>query len=241
MTAGGAAGGLAGYLRVKEGAAEGRQQTPLDFFRFVATGIIAAFALPVFLSLAKSPLVADVLAKEDDYPDMLIFAGFCIVAGFSAGPFLEKLSGQLVQEVRQLKGRVTNVEGEVKEVGGNVEKVEARVDSELEGLDQRAASPESKETHPPAFPEQLRSEARGVSLTDKEYAALRALTTKSYRTRSGIAEDAGVSKTKISEILEGLMERNLAEPTISPNTGGRRFKITDLGRAVLQSQQDKTP
>jgi len=87
----------------------------------------------------------------------------------------------------------------------------------------------------------LRSEARGVSLTDKEYAALRALTTKSYRTRSGIAEDAGVSKTKISEILEGLMERNLAEPTISPNTGGRRFKITDLGRAVLQSQQDKTP
>jgi DNA-binding MarR family transcriptional regulator/membrane protein implicated in regulation of membrane protease activity len=250
MVVGGAIGGLANFLRATEGASEAQPhaRTPLDFFRLIATGIAAALALPLFLSLAKSPLITDILSKDDTYPDMLIFAGFCIVAGFSAGPFLDRLSGQLGQEVRQIKGRVTQVEGDVKQtkgavekVEGAVEKVEGRVDSELEGLDQKSVTPESIEVRAQAMSsERLRSEARSITLTDTEHAALRALTTKAYRTRSGIAEDAGVSKTKISEILEDLAARSLVERTTSPNTGGLRFKITDLGRAVLQLRGEMT-
>jgi len=221
MVLGGAAGGLANFLRAPDGTGDIASRSLSDLLRLIAIGIIAALSLPLFLSLAKSKLISDILNESTNYSDMLILGGFGIVAGFTAGPFLDRLSGQVLQEVKRRAEH-------------NEKKID-QVETQIERLDEN--SPAAQQTTVPtdeAATPQILQAARRVDLTTVEREVLRGLTTKAYRTRSGLADDAGVSKTRISEILEALIDRGLAEPTLSPNTGGRRFKLTELGRAAVQ-------
>jgi DNA-binding MarR family transcriptional regulator len=72
-----------------------------------------------------------------------------------------------------------------------------------------------------------------VDLDDTESAVLRALTRMSFRTATGAAAEAGVSRFAVGEILDQLVSKGLAEMTASPTTKRIRWAITPAGIAAL--------
>ncbi|HET6940661.1 MAG TPA: hypothetical protein VFH89_00720 [Sphingomicrobium sp.] len=52
-----------------------------------------------------------------------------------------------------------------------------------------------------------------------------------------MAQDSGIPRNQISEVLEELHRRKLATSTKSPSTGGARWLITKRGEALLKSRR----
>ena len=72
--------------------------------RFITAGAIVAFAVPLFLSVAKSSLIADLLGKatsDQFFPNALVLIGFCVVAGFASRRFMNSLAARVMQMERK--------------------------------------------------------------------------------------------------------------------------------------------
>jgi hypothetical protein len=81
-------------------------------------GFTAAFVVPLFLSLARSSLISDILSRKaadgtPDLSDMLILAGFCIVAALSARTFMQGVSRQVMNIARETREQVAYVNQKV--------------------------------------------------------------------------------------------------------------------------------
>jgi outer membrane murein-binding lipoprotein Lpp len=98
---GGAAGGLANHLLLPP--PQGEQRRLWGAVRSVVGGAIVALTVPLFLSLAQSGLVKNVLnAAQDFSSDILILIGFCVVAGFAAQRFIDSLAVKIMRLERQV-------------------------------------------------------------------------------------------------------------------------------------------
>ncbi|MDX2072562.1 MAG: YEATS-associated helix-containing protein [Haliscomenobacter sp.] len=89
-------GGLANYLNSKK---EERH-----FWRSAIMGIVAAFTIPLFLNVVDSNLIAE----EVNLRGYLVFSGFCVLAAFYAGKFLEGLSTQVLQNLQKKVEETSN-------------------------------------------------------------------------------------------------------------------------------------
>jgi hypothetical protein len=227
----GLVGGYAGYLNEGDppppppGDAGQQAAAPARSpWLLLLLGIVAAACVPLFLSLVKSSLINDILTKSgaQRLEPILVFAGLCLVAAFSARRFIASVSDKILQ-------RISNVEVKAEDAKKTAQLVAAEVD--LEAADD-AREPRPAEAGPQGEDVALLpSEAEPV--TPEERRVLQAMTKRTYRTRTGIAEDSGISKMRISELLEYLADRKLALPVKSPRTGGSRWIITQRGLAAL--------
>lgn len=198
--------------------------------RFLFLGVVAAACVPLFLSLLKSGLITGIFRAPDSapaYEDYLIFIGLCLVAAVSARRFIDSITQQLIRrldEVDAKAGRAAAAAAEAREVAH-----EAVVEVE-------AADDEEGDEQPAEGPELSMAEARAApaEVTPSERRALEAMTKHRMRTRTGIAEDSGISRNRISELLEALADKGLARPTSSKRTGGARWAITNKGRAAIE-------
>ena len=91
----GGLGGVAAFLTTSKTAST---QIRFGMAGFAMVGIIAAFTVPLFLSLLKSNILNEVKNGENSEA-YLIFGGFCILAGFSAKAFLSTLSDRVINEL----------------------------------------------------------------------------------------------------------------------------------------------
>jgi hypothetical protein len=205
--------------------------------RFLVLGVVAAACVPLFLSLLKSDVVRQIFTARDGagnsvppaYESYLIFIGLCLIAAFSARAFITSISKQVMQRLN--------------EVDRKVEKATETADDAIvvaqEAVDEaRSADPANADHRPEleAITEGEEAEGTGPSgapLTPVERNALLAMATRTYRTATGIAQDAGISRAEVSEVLDGLAARRLALPTTSPSSGGKRWIITKRGRAAI--------
>ena len=153
----GGLGGVAAFLTTSKTAST---QVRFGLTGFAMVGIIAAFTVPLFLSLLQSNILNEVKNGENSEA-YLIFGGFCILAGFSAKAFLSTLSDRVINEL-------TNKMADSQQ----------RADVQIQELKDNLAYRQQKETtsaadqNSPLLPKLSQP---GRSLSDLEKKVLRAL------------------------------------------------------------------
>ncbi len=220
MILAGAAGGFASWLLAPADEQEGGGGVRFGMFGYVAVGIVAAFVVPLFLSMAQSDLIGNE-AKIADLSNIFVFVGFCIIAGFSARAFIQTISDRLLAEVQQVREQQIETTDQMEELRDNVTERAPMLDTN-EG-------PEGVADIDP----EIRSIAEALS-TD-EVAALKATAQMTMRTRTGIARDGEIATNRISSVLENLIAKGLCERTQSERTGNLRFRVTAKGIDALKA------
>lgn len=230
-------GGLAAALADEAVRPESSRRT---YGRYLLLGVIASACVPLFLSLVRSKLTQDMFQLTADkatgqrfpdyYESYLVFIGICLIAAFSARRFIDSISKQVLQRLEEVRETAQGAA----ETAADARQVAHEAVSEVESADDNmATTPEGYEDD---SSDGLTEELGPLVISDAERRALQALSKRTYRTRTGIAEDAGISRNRISEILDSLHGKKLAVPTTSPTTGGARWIITKRGEAALQGR-----
>ncbi len=220
MILGGAAGGLASWLLAPVDEQDGAG-VRFGVKGYIAVGIVAAFVVPLFLSMAQSELISPKGDAALEAGDIFIFVGFCIIAGFSARGFIQTISDRLLAEVQQVREQQIEASDQMEELRDNVAERSPVHDAES-GLESVA---------------EIDPETRSVAeaLSTDEVAALKATALMTMRTRTGIARDGEIATSRISSVLEKLIDKGLIERTQSERTGNLRFRITARGIDALKA------
>lgn len=178
MAASGLLGGLVNYW----GASQALSQSELyPFLKRISAGLAAAFAVPLFLNMISSSLVAD---SKTDPLKLLVIAGFCIVAAISSKAFIESLSKRLLNQVEQL-------------------------DKDQKSLREDVEPVLTKEKEP--MEDQVSIVSRyDLDDDDKNALKALASTKWSMRSLSGIMKDSGLKDIKAVWSLTKLCEQGLA-------------------------------
>lgn len=243
ILAAGLVGGLAAHtVAGRSNNPEGGAAVQPAMQEFLLLGVVAAACVPLFLSLLKSQLLADIFkvtgadgkAIPMAYEPYLIFLGLCLIAAFSARRFIDTVSSQVFQRLEKVDAKAEKAEAKASHAVETAETAKEVANEAVEEVE----SADNVDPPRPADLAQVRKldaakSAVAPDITSEERKILEAMTIKTYRTRSGIAEDSGVSRNRISELLEGLADRKLALPTKSPRTGGARWIITRRGRDAI--------
>lgn len=212
----GGLGGFAAWL-LSPGLEDQDKGIRYKAFGYIAVGMIASILVPLFLSMAQSELIKE-QGGFKNLADAFIFAGFCIVAGFSARAFMTTISEKVLNEMQR----------KVQDADQRAEQMQEEFDELRDNVRPDAPAPD------PKLPEdETQSLVEALDSTEKR--VLRSTGTLTMRTASGIARDAEVPKTQVSKIVEELIAKDLAERTTSPSTGDLRFKVTPKGVAVLNA------
>ena len=226
----GVAGGFAGYfISLDRGTAKPEPSEAASakivapWFKYVFLGIIAAFIVPLFLSLAKSDLVTDIIKDSTAASsDLLIFAGFCLIAATSSQAFIQSLSDRILREARDT----------AKAADEKAEAAQEQVEQVAESL----AEPEEEEEEAVARFGRAAMAAQPLPALDKEATQiLRELKKGEWvlRSRSGLAGRTGLSKTVVTVKLEELLKAGLVRRIPIERKGGKirtRWAITPGGR-----------
>jgi DNA-binding MarR family transcriptional regulator len=214
IVVGGVVGGWAAYLSAQR-APDG---PPPSFRPFLVLGVTASACVPLFLSLVRSNLVDEIFRARQGQPfeEYLVLLGLCLVAAFSARAFIESVSSRIIRDLETVREENQSLREDVLETRELVD------DQGSQQLSQEAIAPT-----------EMVDESDLPPVSDAEIRALRAMMNASYRTATGIANDIGIARHRIGEMLDSLASKGLVERTISPNTRGQRWRITPIGVAAL--------
>jgi DNA-binding MarR family transcriptional regulator len=212
--------------------------------RFLLLGVVAASIIPLFLSLTDSRLLETILKGGRGVQALegyLVLIGLCLIAAFSSRAFIATVQQQLFRRMEKVEEKAAdakstaadakNVADDAKETALDAKATSSDLSREAELADEKTARSQPEAQSSPRLSEAVGDSS--IILDADERAALRALTKRTHRTMSGVAEDSQISRSRISELLERLAQRGLAEPTTSPNTGGLRWRITPRGISAL--------
>jgi len=191
----------------------------------MCAGVASALLVPLFLKTIGSNLLSESQLGPNE---LLVLAGFCLIAAISSRAFMQSLADKVLQEARKATQDVNVARQEMKE---QIEKVEDLV-SEPEAPVISVTVSDQK-----SYP----ANGQEIDLAPEEVAILKALTDSRFvmRTFSGIALETRIPKDKISSILDDLRKRDLAEVIDRPK--GKRAVITASGRvALLNALSEKT-
>jgi len=224
MTVAGFAGGLANHLS-GTGTENGEPSSSRIFATNMLISLVAAFTTPLFLSLAKSSLVADLLKTAGPgqlfSADIFIFFGFCLVAAFSARVFVQNLTNVVLNLKREQKA----LRSEVEVIESDVTDLNAEIQSAPD------ASAGTDETPAPSSKRFVAS----TGLEPQEHYMLMALVSRPFTWRSvaGVRKELGLSRETAALVLEGLVARQLVDSKPSRSSGNSLYRITAAGRAAL--------
>jgi hypothetical protein len=223
MIATGIAGGLAGYFisldrgtdrQARSGESSTRIVAP--WLKYVFLGITAAFIVPLFLSLAKSSLVGDLLKGGPVTSDIFVFAGFCLVAATSSRTFIQSISDRVLREAREARETAEAAQKQVEQAVDSITEPES--DEEPVAQTQATAGEGA-----PAAPVSDRGKDILLGLRDRGY---------TLRSTSGLAKDTGIQKEEVIEELKQLNNDGLVRMASITRKGKPRIRwmITPAGR-----------
>ncbi len=178
------------------------------FFRSVFIGLAAAFLVPLFLNMISSNLIAEIDIKKSN---LLIFAGFCLIASISSKAFIDSVSKKIINE---LNNKIKDINEEVKPI---IEK-------------------ETETDEPPK--KELGNEENTSTILfnpndSKRVKLLRTLYNGKYTYRSlnGIISDLNMNSIVVNKILNHLISNDYVAQITGKN--GMRFYITSKGREFI--------
>ncbi len=198
MLIAGGLGGLANYLTTE---IEDDEKFPA--WRRVIVGAIAAIAVPAFLDMISS----EIISKDMDVKNYFVFAGFCLLAGFSSKAFLTSMSKGLLDRVKNMEDRQKSLESEV--------------DPILE-----------KETEPD---QDEQPDGLLTDLTEQQKTVLKALANPNYTRRylKGIISETALAITEVSHALNQLKDLQLVRHRT--NKSSELYWLTQKGRAIAKT------
>ncbi|MFC1577637.1 YEATS-associated helix-containing protein [Thermodesulfobacteriota bacterium] len=224
MGGAGAFGGVVNYMFLAKEQLEGWR----SFFASLIGGLAASFIMPLFLKTISSNLVANLLdtkgitdasgklQPKGNAEDVLVFAGFCLIAAISSKAFIQTLSDKVLREAREAKKRTKDLEEEV-------DVMQETVSPLVESEDTQFTQIESEEK--PGFPH----------VTTDEGKVLKALANSRYtlRSPSGLAKDLRKEREDVLNLLEELKAKGHVRESNRKNRG-IRWSISTSGRMVVQ-------
>jgi hypothetical protein len=172
-------GGFVNYWGAPQALA---QSESYPFLKRMSAGIAASFAVPLFLNMISSSLVAD---SKSDPLKLLVIAGFCIVAAISSKAFIESLSKRLLNQVEQL-------------------------DKDQKTLREDVEPVLTKEKEPPVVDQVSIASRYNLDDDDKNVLKVLANPKWSMRSLSGIMKDTGFKDIKTVWSLTKLCNQALA-------------------------------
>jgi hypothetical protein len=232
----GGLGGLAGYL-LRPSEKDARSFS--GAVRFITAGAIVALAVPLFLSVAKSSLIADLLGKATSdqlFLNALVLIGFCVVAGFASRRFMNSLAARVMQMERKTEKAQETSEKAQETSEKALENSEEAVQT-AETVDESIGRAMANERHDdggdeaPA-PMNAAIKELAATLGPDEKAVLFATALHHERTITGISRDAQLPRKTVKKVVPEMVHRGLLQNTTSADTGGSRVKLTSIGASI---------
>lgn len=209
---GGVLGGIANAI---VSHVPGRAPTPV---RAMFLGLVAAALVPLFLNIAKSSLVTDILAMTDAWNktgDVMIFFGVCVLAALSARPFMDSLSRKVLQiaETAQATAEIAKREAAAASAtAGQAAATSELMAETVEALDVGRAFD--------APTESMAQDISRLPIGPEQKQVLRALLGgPDKRSVAGIARDSGLSPDAVRRGLAELQRAGFVAETRSARTG----------------------
>jgi hypothetical protein len=199
-----------------------------DLSRSMLLGIGAAFLVPLFLNMISSTLVENThsLDKGFDYPKILVFLGFCLVAAISSTAFIKTISERVLRLAEEAKKTGHEAKEEAREAKQQASETESKMEPILKLI---------------VEPNKVASETVAAAIVSdpKEQRVLRALLNPEYRLRTvaGIVAEADIAMEDAVRILNELKAKGLVDSTTVITRGvereGFRWFVTSEGRKAL--------
>ncbi len=157
------------------------------------------------------------LQSKGTVEDVLVFAGFCLLAAISSKAFIQTLSDKVLREAREAKQRAKDLEGEVDEIEETVSEMVESDDTPVTQIETEAV---------PEFPH----------VTETQAEVLKALLRSRYTVRSpsGLAKDLKMEREDVLHQLEELRDRGHVRELVRKK-GGIRWSISTSGRMVVET------
>ena len=202
-------------------------------------GVVAAFTVPLFLSLIRSDLMTNIMVQSfsKEYSDLFDLGGFCLVAGFSSRSFVDSLSAKVAalgQQVQRASDTAQHAEEKSEEVqqalqgAGVIEE-----DTLAENLGSEAGG-EVQEKGLEGTDAGLFSR---LQLPKSEHAVLKALWEKRTfrRLPKNVAAETGLELAETIRALRRLRDNKLVLRLKHLQTGAAVYKLSSVG-AELSGQ-----
>ena len=191
---------------------------PPSVYSYLAGGLVASFAVPLFLRLTSSDLVDRVLDQPGSNPalsDPWVLAGFCLISAFSSKAFMQSLSRRILAMAQEAKREASEAK---RQSQGNQE----QIDSVAEYVENEPDPKVAEGSKAPA----PRTE---ISLDEGERRVLTALVDGQYkwRTVSRMATELKLQRRRVSSIAEALVKKGLAIEKTSTKTGNILYSAAD--------------
>jgi hypothetical protein len=224
--------GAAAYLTQPSQADSAQPPLPrTPWYTFCLLGVIAAACVPLFLSVVESSLMNDILKPDGKMvQSLLIFLGLCLLTALTARTFLDSLTRRILQQMEEIRERQDQAAQERSTIRQDVDAAHEKIEEVAESVDEDlapAASPTADEDRVPA--------TSVPHVYDNDRKLIQALSAKQYRTVSGVTEDSGLSREEVKKRLQALALKGVATPTASTRSGGVRWMLTPIGRAVIRA------
>ena len=206
MLLGGLLGGTTSYMRQNMGNGQKDART---WLQQASISISAAFLVPLFLAIAKSNLLDNVIKSSPS--DAFVFFSFCLLAGLTSDRFIQSISDRVLQQAREAQKMAENAEEQTKI------------------LLEQVTEPEDGDD--------VKSLTEDIKINEKEKKVLKALEHPIYKLRSigGIVNDTGLSRNDVEQILEKLKSEGLVREVPKTQRPGIRWAITSKGLAALEN------
>ena len=227
MGVAGATGGVVNYMFLLKEQREGLR----SFFVSIIGGLAASFMMPLFLRTISSNLVSNLLdtkgitdASGNFQPkgtveDVLVFAGFCLLAAISSKAFIQTLSDKVLREAREAKDRTKELKKEVDEIEDTISPLVESEDTQDEEIVTEA-------------------QQEFLSVTETQQRILRALDSSRYtlRSPSGLARELKKERKEVLHQLEDLRDKGLVRELVRKK-GGIRWALSASGRVIFHTQR----
>ena len=229
--------GLTKYLTdLKDATTEKKDSKGLiSLFHNVLRSIIASFVVPLFLNTISSNLVS-LLFDNPFKPEMLIFAGFCLLASLYSQYFLSGMFSKMMEKIKEVDNKaMKEIEKVDNKAMKEIEKVDNKAMKEIKNVDDEITyQKENADEFPEKtsddqeierIPNYIKIKKILSYLTDDQnkentFKVVKAFYGKNYWSRSiaGIAKQIGISDEETRKIINNLRDKKIVIQTKSKDT-----------------------
>lgn len=185
MVCAGILGGIASYYL--------NESDDKSMVKSITLGIVAAFIVPVFLSMISSELIEN---SKRHVKDLFTFAGFCVLGAVFSRNFLENVYSKVLQQVGSISHKVKQIEEASEEVD-----IPEVADEELTATLQR----------------------NGLTIDEYRLLKGISGGRFTYRSLSGLQKDTGMDRGLVDQLLNQLLSKGLIDSRVNQKKQNRYF------------------
>ncbi|HEX8243697.1 MAG TPA: YEATS-associated helix-containing protein [Longimicrobium sp.] len=196
-------------------------------------GLGASFLVPLFLNTVKSTLVDNFLTSGDGTPtgNLLIIAGFCLVAAISSRAFIQTVSDRVLRLAEEANAKAGAANETAAAAHDQAERARSEAAETREAVEPLMASATEPAPQPRARAAAFAADA--TDATPQLRAVLDAFAASQYafRTYEGLQGQTRLPAGELSEALEEMRRRGWAKTRT--NSRGEMWYLTPDGRAAM--------